>query len=271
MNLVSEGMNLVWESYKLDPYVQRLAEGVTMFQEKVEDLLVVEEQLDVDVRSLETCPYSAETFADILTKIQNAVDDLSLRQYSNLHIWVQRLDEEVEKKLAFRLQAGIQAWTDALTGNKKEIDLSMDTDAPVQPTHKLGGEPQIQNAIHEIRITNQQMYLFPSIEEARFQIMHQLFAWEAIVTSQVRLQSSRYQVGLDKPVTQSYRNLLTKLPNANTLENAYEAINEKMSEIRNYVDEWLRYQSLWDLQADTLYGRLGEDINLWIKCLNDIK
>lgn len=271
MNLVSEGMNLVWESYKLDPYVQRLAEGVTMFQEKVEDLLVVEEQLDVDVRSLETCPYSAETFSDILTKIQNAVDDLSLRQYSNLHIWVQRLDEEVEKKLAFRLQAGIQAWTDALTGNKKEIDLSMDTDAPVQPTHKLGGEPQIQNAIHEIRITNQQMYLFPSIEEARFQIMHQLFAWEAIVTSQVRLQSSRYQVGLDKPVTQSYRNLLTKLPNTNTLEHAYEAINEKMSEIRSYVDEWLRYQSLWDLQADTLYGRLGEDINLWIKCLNDIK
>ncbi|KAL5291956.1 DYNC1H1 family protein [Megaselia abdita] len=271
MGLVSEGMNLVWESYKLDPYVQRLAEGVTMFQEKVEDLLVVEEQLDVDVRSLETCPYSAETFADILTKIQNAVDDLSLRQYSNLHIWVQRLDEEVEKKLAFRLQAGIQAWTDALTGNKKEIDLSMDTDAPVQPTHKLGGEPQIQNAIHEIRITNQQMYLFPSIEEARFQIMHQLFAWEAIVTSQVRLQSSRYQVGLDKPVTQSYRNLLTKLPNQNTLEQAYEAIDEKMTEVRSYVDEWLRYQSLWDLQADTLYGRLGEDINLWIKCLNDIK
>lgn len=114
--------------------MQRLAENVTQFQEKVEDLLVVEEQLDVDVRSLETCPYSAATFADILSKIQHAVDDLSLRQYSNLHIWVQRLDEEVEKKLAARLQAGVQAWTDALAGNKKDVDLSMDTDAPVQPT-----------------------------------------------------------------------------------------------------------------------------------------
>lgn len=134
LNLVSEGIALVWESYKLDPYVQRLAENVTQFQEKVEDLLVVEEQLDVDVRSLETCPYSAATFADILSKIQHAVDDLSLRQYSNLHVWVQRLDEEVEKKLAARLQAGVQAWTDALNGNKKDVDLSMDTDAPVQPT-----------------------------------------------------------------------------------------------------------------------------------------
>lgn len=272
LNLVSEGIALVWESYKLDPYVQRLSEFVTMFQEKVEDLLVVEEQLDVDVRSLETCPYSAATFADILSKIQHAVDDLSLRQYSNLHIWVQRLDEEVEKKLAARLQAGIIAWTEALTGNKKDVDLSMDTDAPTQPTIKSGGDPQINPVLHEIRITNQQMYLFPSIEEARFQIMQKLFAWQAIVTSQTRLQSSRYQVGLDKPVSQTYRNLLTKLPaGSEPTESSYAAIESKMSEVRAYVDEWLRYQSLWDLQPDILYGRLGEDINLWIKCLNDIK
>lgn len=79
----------------MDQYVQRLAEQVFNFQEKVEDLLVVEEQLDVDVRSLETCPYSANTLADILAKIQHAIDDLSLRQYSNLHIWVNRLDQEV--------------------------------------------------------------------------------------------------------------------------------------------------------------------------------
>lgn len=192
--MISEGVGLVWESYKLVQYVQRFSECVIQFQEKVEDLLVVEEQLDVDVRSLETCPYSAATFADILSKIQHSVDDLSLRQYSNLHVWVARLDEEVEKKLAARLQAGVVAWTEALTGNKKDMDLSMDTDAPAAPTHKPGGDPKIQHAVHEIRITNQQMYLYPSIEEARFQITQQLFAWEAIVTSQTRLQSSRYKV-----------------------------------------------------------------------------
>lgn len=71
---------------------------------------------------------------------------------------------------------------------------------------------------------------------------------------------------------QTYRTLLTKLPTGSQqLENAYEAIETKISEVRYYVDEWLRYQSLWDLQADMLYGRLGDDINLWIKCLNDIK
>ena len=33
--LISEGVGLVWESYKLDPYVQRLAEMVVMFQVRI--------------------------------------------------------------------------------------------------------------------------------------------------------------------------------------------------------------------------------------------
>ncbi|XP_050295050.1 dynein heavy chain, cytoplasmic isoform X2 [Anthonomus grandis grandis] len=270
--LIQEGASLVWESYKLDPYVQKFSETIVGFQEKVEELVIVGEQLEVDVRSLETCPYSAQTFADILSKIQHAVDDLSLKQYSNLHIWVTRLDEEVEKILAKRLQAGIEAWTAALAGTKKEIDHSMDTDAPEKPTHKPGGDPQIQTMVHEVRITNQTMYLYPSIEEARFQIMQQLFAWQAIVTSQLRLQSSRYQVGIDKPVMETYRNILTKLPTGpEPLNNAYNAISGKIKEVQKYVNQWLTYQALWDLQADTLYGQLGQDIGKWMRCLNDIK
>lgn len=153
-----QGVGLVWESYKLDPYVQRLAECVFHFHEKVDDLLAIEEQIDIDVRSLETCTYSANTFSDILSKIQKMVDDLSLRQYSNLQQWVTKLDEEVEKRLASRLQAGILAWTQALEGRKDaDVDNTMDTDVPPAPAVKLGGQPQIRTIVHEIRITNQTM------------------------------------------------------------------------------------------------------------------
>ncbi|XP_050667850.1 dynein heavy chain, cytoplasmic isoform X2 [Leptidea sinapis] len=272
LNQVSEGMALVWESYKLDPYVQKLSEVVLMFQEKVEDLLSVEEQISVDVRSLETCQYAAQSLAEILNRLQKAIDELSLKQYSNLHVWVQRLDEEVEKSLAGRLQAGLEAWTAALLGKVNEKDLSMDTYSPTETTHKPGGEPEIACVVHEVRITNQQMYLFPSLEEARFQLMRQMFAWQAIVTSQHRLESARYQVGVSPAQTVTYRTLLTKLPGGSApLEKAYGAIEMKISEVRDYVDKWLRYQALWDLQPESLYGRLGEDISLWIKCLNDIK
>ena len=34
---------------------------------------------------------------------------------------------------------------------------------------------------------------------------------------------------------------------------------------------WLDYQALWDLQADYLYGKLGINIQKWMKALEDIK
>ena len=67
--------------------------------------MAIEEQIDVDVRSLETCAYSANTFADILSKIQNMVDELSLRQYSNLQQLVTKLDKEVEKRFIHEIAA----------------------------------------------------------------------------------------------------------------------------------------------------------------------
>ncbi|KAH7972499.1 hypothetical protein HPB52_012721 [Rhipicephalus sanguineus] len=279
-NLIAEGIGLVWESYKLDPYVQKLAETVFNFQEKVDDLMAIEEQIDIDVRSLETCPYSASTFAEILNKIQKAVDDLSLHQYSNLHHWVSKLDEQVEAKLAGRLEAGIQAWTLALEGKKEGATNETDPDATTPGDkeggatvhHPLGGEPQVHTLVHEVRITNQVMYLSPSLEESRFSLLQQLFAWQNIVLSQIRIQSTRYQVGLERQETPTYRGLLRMMMDGtNVLEKCYGCIEAIVKQVKVYVSEWLRYQALWDLQQDMLYNRLGDDIGLWMRTLVEIK
>ena len=83
---------------------------------------------------------------------------------------------------------------------------------------------------------------------------------------------TRYQVGLDRPVTQTYKDLLTKLPAGNAvLECAYSIIEKTIKEVNKYVEEWLRYQALWDLQPDALTQKFGEDINAWMKLLHDIK
>jgi dynein heavy chain 1 len=51
-------------------------------------------------------------------------------------------------------------------------------------------------------------------------------------------------------VTQTYRDILTRLPGGNKiLESAYEAVELTIASVKNYVDEWLRYQALWDLQV----------------------
>lgn len=61
----------------------------------MDDLLLIEEKIDLEVRSLETCMYENKTFNEILSRIQKAVDDLNLHSYSNLPIWVNKLDIEV--------------------------------------------------------------------------------------------------------------------------------------------------------------------------------
>ncbi|XP_048259760.1 cytoplasmic dynein 1 heavy chain 1-like isoform X2 [Haliotis rufescens] len=276
-NLIAEGCSLVWESYKLDPYVQRLADIVFNFQEKVDDLLAMEEEIELEVKGLETCNYNANTFREILNRIQKAVDNLSLHSYSNLPQWVAKMDEEVENKLAGRLEAGLMAWTQCLLEDTKEddaVDHSMDTDEPKQPAHKSGGEPNIKRLVHELRITNQLIYVSPPIEDARFNIMQELFGWEAVVTSLPRLQHSRYQVGLgvESDADSTYRNVLTKLPGGSLiLEEAYSAISKVVQDFQGYVNVWLRYQSLWDLNPDVLYGRLGNNLKLWMSTLEEIK
>lgn len=62
---------------------------------QVDDLLLIEEKIDLEVRSLDTCMFDNRTFSDILNRVQKAVDDLNLHSYSNLPIWVNKLDIEV--------------------------------------------------------------------------------------------------------------------------------------------------------------------------------
>ncbi|KAK6191509.1 hypothetical protein SNE40_003176 [Patella caerulea] len=274
--LISEGCGLVWESYKLDTYVQRLSDGVFTFQEKVDDLLAMEDEIELEVKALDICNYNASTFKDILNKIQKAVDNLSLHSFSNLPQWVAKMDEEVERRLAARLEAGLKAWTVCLSRKEEDtVDHSMDTDEPKTPAPKPGGEPQIKPLIHELRITNQVIYLNPPMEDARFNILQELFAWEAVITGLPRIQHSRYKVqGLDveSEADMTYRNVLTKLPTGSSvLEDAYSAISKTVSELKEYVNVWLRYQSLWDLNPDVLYGRMGVNLKLWMNTLEEIK
>lgn len=108
--------------------------------------------------------------------------------------------------------------------------------------------------VYEIRLMHQVMFLSPSIEEARQNLLQQLFSWEAIITTQSRISSTRYQVskfflvnfryyiwffqvGLDRssaPAT--YRNLLAKLPAGQiALNDVYTAVENRVNNVKAYV------------------------------------
>jgi len=129
--------------------------------------------------------------------------------------------------------------------------------------------------IHEMRLTQQIMYLSPSVEAARQNILQQLFSWEAIITSQIRISSNRYQVdwvsvsfyvyiaqlkvncfkvGFEKSGTGfNYRNLLAKLPGGqSTLDLAYGAVENLINKVRSYVGVSLSIFKIEFLDYDAL-------------------
>ncbi len=75
------------------------------------------------------------------------------------------------------------------------------------------------------------------------------------------------------PAEATYRSLLGKLMqhDSSPLVNAYAAIEDLLKEVTSYVNVWLQYQSLWDMEAGNIYGRLEMDLALWQRLLMDVK
>ena len=78
---------LKWGETYLRLYSEDLLEIVFFFQQYVDDLISILENIDFEVKSLDTCTYSLGTFMGVLSQIQRHVDDLSQCQCSNQRKW----------------------------------------------------------------------------------------------------------------------------------------------------------------------------------------
>jgi len=190
-NSILKLSNLVWEPEKIHSPVKTFAHAVNLFREKVDELVRVEKSIEQQLKELDTCEYQEQRFANILYEIQKSIDHLNLRSgFINLQQWVSRLDEEVERKFAGRLNAAIRVWVDVLTDRKRRQD--DEESVNVEPAFAalfeefLGGvdslkagEAQkddrqlqehfaktikIKQLVLEILIRNQVLYVSPSIE-----------------------------------------------------------------------------------------------------------
>lgn len=63
---------------------------------------------------------------------------------------------------------------------------------------------------------------------------------------------------------------LTRFPD-NTLERPLSLIENKVQQLKDYVAKWLQFQSLWDLEAEYVFNRLGDSLALWQQLLTEIK
>lgn len=63
---------------------------------------------------------------------------------------------------------------------------------------------------------------------------------------------------------------LTRFPD-NTLQRPFALIETKIQHLTDYVGKWLQFQSLWDLETEYVFNRLGDSLANWQQLLTEIK
>ncbi|KAJ3176317.1 hypothetical protein HDU87_005359 [Geranomyces variabilis] len=303
--LISRGIQLRWDyfvnAYDARPsvpaysdarenrhvvFVRDFAFAVSNFQDKATTAITVGDEIAAIVNRLETCPFSRDVFHDLLGSIQKFIDKLNIEGFSNLGLWTAQLNVQIEAVLSARLQAAIKGWIAAFTNEKEDT-------GPPEAKHRGGRKgihssthdetdgssaeavapykPQLDVMVHEIVLKNQVMYLSPPVEEARKNWYLQLHQWLANICSWTPIVSSSYEMTVDDSADgqRSFASLLRQV--STDLERCYEIIEQKTSEVRQYSEVWLRYQSLWDLESFYVYDQLGDDLGMWQQLVLEIK
>jgi len=113
------------------------------------------------------------------------------------------------------------------------------------------------------------LYLDPPLEQARAAWISQFHAYLGVVCNLSRLKSSRFDVfGFSGEA--SFADLARRIPQ-DMVTKAYEAIQSLFYQVAAYVDNWLQYQALWDMNSQVVYDRLGDDMSAWLGLLTEMK
>ncbi|KAM7195585.1 Dynein heavy chain, N-terminal region 1 domain containing protein [Rhypophila sp. PSN 637] len=250
-------------------FIRDFAMAVSLLQSKTTTLSNIHDTVQKSLEELKTCPYEVSAFESRLETIQNAVDQLNLESYVNLGYWVGKTNRRIKKVLLARLQHAIQAWIEAFEDEYLETrDRKWSVEAPEATKTDV---PVIKKLVHEITMRNQVIYLEPPLEFARASWFAQLQEWIGVICNLRMIKATRYSHSLSTTVTDEPR--FNNLPGVCTesLLKVQTSVEKKLREIGVYVDKWLQFQSLWDLQSEHVYDVLGDQLSRWLQLLQEIR
>jgi dynein heavy chain 1, cytosolic len=242
-------------------FVRNLGASITTLQSKVSMLSTIQVAVEASLHELQTCPFTPTAFQTHLEALQRSIDQLNLESYSNIPYWVSKTNERVIETLRLRLQQALKDWSE-------EFEHGEGTALPA----KEEGSPNVETFAHDIVMQNQLIQLEPPLEDARAGWLDNLHAWLGTVCNLPRIQASRFETaltlgGTGGPRTYSEMPLMCM----DALANLYESIEGKLAVAQTYVDEWLQFQSLWDLQLDQIQDDIGEELDLWLQLIMEIR
>ena len=242
-------------------FVRNLGSAIATLQSKVSTLSTIQIAVDTALRELQSCSFTHEAFQSHLESLQRSIDQLNLEGYANIGHWVSKTNDKVLEALQARLQRALKDWSD-----------DFDHGAPDEHQTREPGMPNIGTFAHDIVMQNQLIQLEPPLEDAKAGWLDNLHDWLGIVCNLPRLQASRFEsalaVGASRGAT-----TYTELPEMciQSLGELYEQVDTKLSTAQTYVNEWLQFQSLWDLQLEQIQDDLREELDLWLQLILEIR
>ena len=262
----SELVQTVRSDSKHVQYVRELSTAVAVLQTKTTSLHAIDNSIKIALNELKTCPYDSKAFEIHIDAIQNGVDKLNLENYINLRPWVANLNSELRSILEERLSSALGHWTKTFseaTGTDSTTALSVE-----HSTYKLGF-PEIPI---EIMMNNQTIFIEPPLNFVKASWLSHLEDWLNVLCNLRLIKASRYQVSAAANLAQaeaSFNDLARGSVQA--LEKVFGVVDGKLNNMSEYLDEWYRYQSLWDLRTEHLTEILGEDLGQWHILLQEIR
>lgn len=303
-NLIQTGITLKWESFvhsfdlhvKQTPmfaggsnsrsvsgvrgeskhvqFVRDFAATASLLQDKTSTLQGINETIQTALHDLQVCPYDASAFNTRLESIQTAVDQLNLANYANLPFWVGEINQSIEHILMERLRKAMQIWIETFVRSRSGTTNDTDTRKEVAAVEEdEANVPKLRHLILEVLMRNQVVYLDPPTEFARASWLAQLHEWLGVACNLPFIKSSRYEMKVNASGLNVPRSTFSHLPARciNDLAIVYRNIEDKLLEVTSYVDKWLQFQSLWDLESDHVYSVLGDDLAKWLQLLQEIR
>ncbi|MCJ1472503.1 hypothetical protein MMC13_001151 [Lambiella insularis] len=301
-NLIGKGLPLKWESFvhsydvqvipvhslqngssdrssslsrgesKHVQFVRDFASAVSILQEKSSILTTINDNVQKTILEMRLCPYDTATLASKLDIIQTAVDQLNLENYANLPYWVSSLNKVVESILLERLRKAMSVWLETFSKPASERTINDSAQHTMIEEYQTTRLPQFSPLIHEISMQNQVIFLDPPPEYSRAMWISKFHAWSGIACNLLVIKASRYEM---KSIVDAAQQISTfsYLPNhcTNEISAVYKVIESRVQDINKYMDKWLQFQSLWDLQSDHVYEMLGEDLSKWLQLLHQIR
>ncbi|GAB1730251.1 hypothetical protein NU195Hw_g9200t1 [Hortaea werneckii] len=242
-------------------FVRNLGNSISILQSKVSTLSTIQVSVDATLRDLQTCAFTPDAFRQHLEALQRAIDQLNLETYANIRHWVSKTNDKVIETLRTRLQQALKDWSE-------EFEQGDATSS----SQREEGSPNVETFAHDIVMQNQVIQLEPPLQDAKAGWLDNLHAWLAIVADLPRIQASRFESALTiggPAAATTYSELPLMCMDA--LASLYESIATKLDVAQTYVDEWLQFQSLWDLQLDQIQDDIGEELDLWLQLIQEIR